>query len=798
MAAEPPRLEAGLSAHGECDANGYCSWFPPEDADGGSAGLMVNNTLVRDRKVPLKPRDGRRLLWYTCGPTVYDVAHMGHARAYLTFDILRRILEDYFGYEVVYQVNITDIDDKIITRARRNELVRRYIARAKASADVAGTVGAKVVAAARDALTQEESKLQAARDEHAACLAAAPGDGKTARDAANLETAAKEQELKTSQATEALGRAEAAVASGADVDALVASAQDALAAALDAEEGASIGGATAEDHAIFREHATRFESLFHEDMDALGVRPPTILTRVSEYVPQVVAYIQGIEAKGFAYASKGSVYFDAQAFAKAGFTYRKLEPMARDAWDTLKAGAPSDFEEGKEKKSPMDFALWKSSKAGEPAWESPWGLGRPGWHIECSAMATDVLGPNLDIHAGGEDLCFPHHDNEMAQSEAFCGCKQWVNYFFHAGHLHIRGLKMSKSLKNFVTIRQALEEHTASQIRMLFLMQNWDRPMLYSDQMVMDAKSKEAMLRNFFGAVKALMRSMPAPRVAQVTQSWTGDEESLHADLRACQTKVHASLCDNFDTPKAMEALFSLVSSANKYLNKPGRTEPRVMLLRSVSLYVTQILRVFGIHEGADEVGLGSGGGEASKEDLVSGYLDALVHFRDEIRAYARTHKATGLLEMCDAIRDGALVDLGVRVEDRNLSDGQGGSLWKLENPSVLRKELEEKREKQREIDAKKRKNKADKLSKELKKWEGVVGKPPALLFAEDARFSKWDERGLPTETAEGAPVSKSVAKKLAKEMDKHATLYAQLQEKPGGPEAFVAGLRDEIEALRS
>ena len=128
MAAEPPRLEAGLSAHGECDANGYCSWFPPEDADGGSAGLMVNNTLVRDRKVPLKPRDGRRLLWYTCGPTVYDVAHMGHARAYLTFDILRRILEDYFGYEVVYQVNITDIDDKIIRRARQNHLFERYVA----------------------------------------------------------------------------------------------------------------------------------------------------------------------------------------------------------------------------------------------------------------------------------------------------------------------------------------------------------------------------------------------------------------------------------------------------------------------------------------------------------------------------------------------------------------------------------------------------------------------------------------------------------------------------------------------
>ena len=140
-------------------------------------------------------------------------------------------------------------------------------------------------------------------------------------------------------------------------------------------------------------------------------------------------------------------------------------------------------------------------------WPSPWGEGRPGWHIECSVVASDILGENMDVHAGGVDLKFPHHDNELAQSEAYYGCKQWVNTFFHAGHLHIKGLKMSKSLKNFITIRQALKEHSPRQLRLMFLLQPWDKPMNYSDQTVGDAKSKEALFNNFFGEVKTMLRS---------------------------------------------------------------------------------------------------------------------------------------------------------------------------------------------------------------------------------------------------------------------------------------------------
>lgn len=182
------------------------------------------------------------------------------------------------------------------------------------------------------------------------------------------------------------------------------------------------------------------------------VQPPDVLTRVSEYIPQILKCISGILDNKFAYVSNESVYFDTAAFSKT-HSYAKLEPENLGNTKLANEGEGSLSSGTSDKKNPSDFALWKKSKEGEPKWESPWGWGRPGWHIECSAMASDILGAVLDIHSGGEDLRFPHHDNELAQSEAFFGSQQWVNYFIHSGHLHINGCKMSKSLKNFITIK---------------------------------------------------------------------------------------------------------------------------------------------------------------------------------------------------------------------------------------------------------------------------------------------------------------------------------------------------------
>ena len=208
------------------------------------------------------------------------------------------------------------------------------------------------------------------------------------------------------------------------------------------------------DQKIFRDFAAYWENEYFKDMDDLNILRPNVLTRVSEYVPEIVDFVQKIVDNGFGYEVDGSVYFDTVKFDNTdGHNYAKLEPWSAGNVKLLQEGEGELSRDLKGKKTSSDFALWKKSKQGEPAWDSPWGLGRPGWHIECSAMAGDVLGERLDIHSGGIDLAFPHHDNEIAQCEGYFNCKQWVNYFLHAGHLHIEGQKMSKSLKNFVTIQ---------------------------------------------------------------------------------------------------------------------------------------------------------------------------------------------------------------------------------------------------------------------------------------------------------------------------------------------------------
>lgn len=280
--------------------------------------------------------------------------------------------------------------------------------------------------------------------------------------------------------------------------------------------------------------------------------------------------------------------------------YAKLVPEAYGDAKSLQEGEgdlSTTEDRLSEKRSANDFALWKNSKAGEPWWNSPWGKGRPGWHIECSAMASDICGDYLDIHTGGVDLKFPHHDNELAQSEAHDNSSEWVKYFLHTGHLTIAGCKMSKSLKNFVTIQQALQKHTATQLRLAFLLHSWKDTLDYSEYTMEMAVQYERFLNEFFLNVKDLTRHVVSGKPRDQFNLWTSVESDLQQKLNATKDAVHVALCDNIDTRSALDAVRDLVSHSNVYI-RDHKNELNALLLRRIAGYITDLLHIFGAING--------------------------------------------------------------------------------------------------------------------------------------------------------------------------------------------------------
>jgi cysteinyl-tRNA synthetase len=371
--------------------------------------LTLYNTLTR-RKEVFEPLDPKQVRFYVCGPTVYDRAHIGNARAYVVFDVLYRLLRETYGREHVrYVRNITDIDDKINAAARKN--------------------------------------------------------------------------------------------------------------------GEPIAALTA-----------RTTAAFHEDMTALGNLPPDVEPRATEHIPQMIAMIERLLASGHAYVAEGHVLFAVASNPHYG-------QLSRRSRDEMIAGAR--VEVAPYKRDPADFVLWKPSKEDLPGWDSAWGRGRPGWHLECSAMSETHLGETFDIHGGGQDLIFPHHENEVAQSTCAHAGRPFVRYWIHNGFLTDEGAKMSKSLGNIRTVRELLDEASGEAIRLALLTAHYRDPLDWTHERLRQARQT---LDRFYRAL-----TLPADAVFE-----------RFGEAQQAALPVREALEDDLNTPLALTQLYELVGAVNR------------------------------------------------------------------------------------------------------------------------------------------------------------------------------------------------------------------------------------------
>lgn len=373
----------------------------------------------------------------------------------------------------------------------------------------------------------------------------------------------------------------------------------------------------------FHELTERFIQAMHEDSDALGIIPPDAEPKATDHIAEIISMCEKLIEKGHAYvADNGDVYYDVYSFP----TYGKLSGKSLD---DLQAGAR--VEPGDVKRNPLDFALWKSAKPDEPSWQSPWGDGRPGWHIECSAMSTKALGDTFDIHGGGADLTFPHHENEIAQSEGATG-HPFVKYWMHNGFVRINDEKMSKSLGNFFTVREILERYQAEEVRYFILTSQYRSPLNYSDEHLDNARNA---LTRFYTALRGLPEATP-----------TADTQF--------EKDFHAAMQDDFNTPEALATLFELVREINRV-----RAEDEVAAA-ALGALLRQLGDLIGILQSDAESYL-RGGASANDGDAE---IDALVAQRNE----AKANKDWGT---ADEIRN-KLQEMGIVLED-----GPSGTTWR-------------------------------------------------------------------------------------------------------------------------
>ncbi len=498
--------------------------------------MKVYNTLSRSVEEFVTKQD-KKVTMYVCGPTVYDLPHLGHARCYITWDMVVRYLR-FRGYDVVYARNITDIDDKIINKAKSTNSTTHEIA--------------------------EKYYLE-----------------------------------------------------------------------------------------------------FVKSMNELNILPPDIEPKATDNIQAMIDLVKTLVEKEYAYECNGNVYFRVAKFAKTG----KYGHLCKQNLDDMQAGARVEASE--EKEEPMDFALWKVAKPDEISWDSPWGKGRPGWHLECSAMVKKHLGDTIDIHAGGQDLIFPHHENEKAQSEAAYDA-DFAKYWMHNGFVVINQEKMSKSLGNFVTIQDLIEKYDANTIRFFILTNHYRMPIEFGDEGLQSAKAGVRRLKNSIEDIpiaeglekctKALdliigeivnKGCFPFHDIDKIEYLTNGVSEEIIEYVIKCILNFINSMDDDFNTSKALAILFDLANNAQKCKNdsKPDDAQLCVALL----LRLSEIL-------GFDLQKV-----QGAADELVIQLMEVLLSVRNE----ARDQKNWAI---ADKVRND-LIEIGIELKDQK----DGKTSWTLQ-----------------------------------------------------------------------------------------------------------------------
>jgi cysteinyl-tRNA synthetase len=407
----------------------------------------------------------------------------------------------------------------------------------------------------------------------------------------------------------------------------------------------------------FRTVADRYIKAFDEDMERLGLQKPTLEPMATDHISGIIAIIETLIAKGHAYESEGDVYYAVDTFPE----YLKLSGRTMEE---MQAGAR--VEVGEKKNNPMDFALWKASKPDEPWWDSPWGKGRPGWHIECSAMSMEFLGKTFDIHGGGRDLIFPHHENEIAQSEAANGCR-FVRYWLHNGFVNINSEKMSKSLGNFFTIRTVLEKYEPETLRFFILSAHYRSPIDFSDQNLDEAQAGLERIYSCLAALDEALMAQSSSIDLPVPETLPEAGLELREKVDQAIPRFCEAMDDDFNTALSLGVLFETVRATNRFLAESKELGPlSLSLLAHVRRLFAETGSVLGLfnHRPAEWLE-GIRAAKAGSMSISPAEIEQLIAERSEART-AKNFKRS------DEIRD-LLLKKGIQ-----LLDSAQGTTWNV------------------------------------------------------------------------------------------------------------------------